>query len=250
MIFSSGNEFSFKTNFIPMPFSLAKNQMLILANPRSDWFLDVQNNGLEAKAILIRLDVLHKWLGVGWGSEKDQRSEGFKVPRAPFALNASMALCLHELFEEKYDGSCGTIYTEAKIMEFLSHFMNEMSSPKKDLEACPFLEDESEYQKIRMVKDILVKEFNRPNKIKDLAKRVGTNEFKLKVGFKHLYGNSVHNYLVDQRLENARLLLVENKSSIANISEEVGYSNPSHFIEAFKKKYGVTPKKLASKKIS
>ena len=37
-----------------------------------------------------------------------------------------------------------------------------------------------------------------------------------------------------------------NKYSVGEIGLRVGYSTPSHFIAAFKKKYGTTPKKYLS----
>jgi len=36
--------------------------------------------------------------------------------------------------------------------------------------------------------------------------------------------------------------LEENQQMVKDISFEIGYENPSHFISAFKKKYGLTPK--------
>jgi AraC family transcriptional regulator, transcriptional activator of the genes for pyochelin and ferripyochelin receptors len=41
-------------------------------------------------------------------------------------------------------------------------------------------------------------------------------------------------------------LLATKKYNISETSFEVGYSTPSHFIAAFKKKYGSTPKKYMS----
>jgi AraC-like DNA-binding protein len=47
-------------------------------------------------------------------------------------------------------------------------------------------------------------------------------------------------------MEFARKLLLSNKYSVGEIGLRVGYSTPSHFIAAFKKKYGTTPKKYLS----
>ena len=51
-----------------------------------------------------------------------------------------------------------------------------------------------------------------------------------------LYGN-------DYKMEYARKMLDDRSHKVNEVSEEVGYSNPSHFIAAFKRKYGITPKK-------
>ncbi len=47
-------------------------------------------------------------------------------------------------------------------------------------------------------------------------------------------------------MEYARKLLASKKYNISEISFKIGYSTPSHFIAAFKKKYGSTPKKYMS----
>ena len=46
-------------------------------------------------------------------------------------------------------------------------------------------------------------------------------------------------------METAKKLLVENKLNVNEIATNLGYSTSSHFISAFKKKYGVTPKQFA-----
>jgi len=47
-------------------------------------------------------------------------------------------------------------------------------------------------------------------------------------------------------MEYARKLLTTRKYNITEVSFEVGYSTPSHFIAAFKKKFGATPKRYMS----
>jgi len=47
-------------------------------------------------------------------------------------------------------------------------------------------------------------------------------------------------------MEYARKLLTTRKYNISEVSFEVGYSTSSHFIAAFKKKFGATPKRYMS----
>lgn len=57
-----------------------------------------------------------------------------------------------------------------------------------------------------------------------------------------MYGISVHAYVIEQRLERAAGLLLESNMNIGQIAVLVGYTKPSNFSAAFKKKYGVMPK--------
>ncbi|MEL6845426.1 MAG: helix-turn-helix transcriptional regulator, partial [Bacteroidota bacterium] len=69
------------------------------------------------------------------------------------------------------------------------------------------------------------------------------NEYQLKVGFKNVYGNTVYQHLTNYKMEHARRLLDKQDLRVNEVSDLVGYSNPSHFIVAFKRRFGVTPKK-------
>ena len=66
---------------------------------------------------------------------------------------------------------------------------------------------------------------------------------KLKEGFKQLYGDTVYAYLLDHKMEEARRMLEERQYNVNEVGMKLGYSTASHFIAAFKKKFGTTPKK-------
>ena len=68
-------------------------------------------------------------------------------------------------------------------------------------------------------------------------------EHKLKEGFKQIYGDSVFSFLFDYKMEVARKLLESGEHNVNEVGHKIGYSTSSHFIAAFKKKYGTTPKK-------
>ena len=82
-----------------------------------------------------------------------------------------------------------------------------------------------------------------PPGLKELAKICGLNEYQLKMGFKEIYGNTVFGFLLDHKLDHSRVLLDSDKYQVNEVAYQIGYTNPSHFIAAFKKKFGITPKK-------
>lgn len=77
--------------------------------------------------------------------------------------------------------------------------------------------------------------------IKEIAEKVGTNPYSLKLDFKETYGMGPYEYLLKLRLEKATELLLQSDHPISLICRQVGYKYPSSFIIAFRKKYGVTP---------
>ena len=83
-----------------------------------------------------------------------------------------------------------------------------------------------------------------PPSLLELSKIVGVNEYKLKRGFKEMFGDTVFGYLSGARLEIAKNDLLKSKKSVSEISSELGYSAVQHFSNAFKKKFGFSPAKL------
>ncbi|ADE54843.1 helix-turn-helix transcriptional regulator [Coraliomargarita akajimensis] len=68
------------------------------------------------------------------------------------------------------------------------------------------------------------------------------NEHKLKSAFKALYGKTAFSYLREIRMECAARLLQEDRLSVIQVANEVGYSNASHFARAFKEQHQLLPK--------
>ena len=58
---------------------------------------------------------------------------------------------------------------------------------------------------------------------------------------KDAIGMTPHAYLVKKRLEHAKRQLERSSASIAQISEDCGYTDASLFFRAFKKEYGLSP---------
>ena len=81
-----------------------------------------------------------------------------------------------------------------------------------------------------------------PVSVAELARLTGRSISAFKREFGRQYGTSPHMWLRDQRLERARLLLASGSHRGAEAGLAVGYENASHFIKAFKDKFGFTPK--------
>lgn len=59
--------------------------------------------------------------------------------------------------------------------------------------------------------------------------------------FKRSAGQTLHQYVLDQRIRKAQALLATSNITLVEIASTVGLANQSHFTTAFKKKLGVTP---------
>lgn len=80
--------------------------------------------------------------------------------------------------------------------------------------------------------------------VNDLAHISGRSLSTFNRDFKAIHSATPKQWLVEQRLDKARELIKSESMSVTDIAIQVGYSNVSQFIKAFKAKYGITPKNL------
>ncbi|BCY27905.1 AraC family transcriptional regulator [Flavobacterium okayamense] len=156
-------------------------------------------------------------------------------------ISPSMAIVLNQLLHYNLSPSIKKLYYKGKAYELLSLYFNRSEDP--NAEQCPFLIDEENVLKIRKAKDIILSKMSEPPTLQELADMVGISLKKLKEGFKEIYGDTVFGFLLDYKLEYARQLLDSGSFNVNEVGLKIGYSTSSHFISAFKKKFGVTPKK-------
>tara|TARA_Y100000996_G_scaffold391171_1_gene352948 strand:+ start:353 stop:1240 length:888 start_codon:yes stop_codon:yes gene_type:complete len=156
-------------------------------------------------------------------------------------FTSSIAVVLSQILQAKVHNSMKSLYFKGKVYEVLSLYFNKNEDPS--LEKCPFLVDEQNVQKIRKAKEIILDRMTDPPSLDELAVNIGLSLKKLKEGFKQLYGDTVFAYLLDHKMDEARIMLDSQKYNVNEVALKLGYSTSSHFIAAFKKKYGTTPKK-------
>lgn len=156
-------------------------------------------------------------------------------------INPSMAIVLSQLYHFNLHPSIKKLYFKGKVYELLSLYFNRAEDP--NAEQCPFLIDEENVIKIRKAKDFVIANMAEPPGLQELADEVGINLKKLKMGFRQIYGDSVYSFLFDYKMDYARKLLDSGSFNVNEVGLRIGYSTSSHFIAAFKKKFGTTPKK-------
>tara|TARA_B100000795_G_C22787672_1_gene435354 strand:- start:1061 stop:1942 length:882 start_codon:yes stop_codon:yes gene_type:complete len=153
----------------------------------------------------------------------------------------SIAVVLSQILQAKVHDSMKSLYFKGKVYELLSLYFNK--NDDTDLDQCPFLVDEENVRKIRHAKEIIIERMSEPPTLHELSQEIGLSLKKLKEGFKQLYGDTVYGYLIEYKMTEAQRMLESKSFNVNEVGLRLGYSTASHFIVAFKKKYGTTPKK-------
>ena len=156
-------------------------------------------------------------------------------------ISPSMAIVLNQIINYNLNTNLRELYCKAKVYELLSLYFNR--GEDVNVEQCPFLADESNVKKIKAAKDIVIQRISEPPTLVELSSEIDLSLKKLKEGFKQIYGTTVYGFLFDYKMELARKLLESGAHNVNEVGLKVGYSTASHFIAAFKKHYGTTPKK-------
>jgi len=162
------------------------------------------------------------------------------------SISSDIVNCVNQLKSNTINNSFSSLYIRGKVFEILSLYFNDTFN--EDIDQCPFVANSDEIFKIKKAKEILTKDLLIPQSLDSLSKAIGLNIKKLKIGFKDLYGMPVFTYLLNYKMEYARKLLDLKKQNINEVAMLVGYSSATHFIAAFRKKYGITPKQYTLNK--
>lgn len=91
------------------------------------------------------------------------------------------------------------------------------------------------------------KNITQPIRIGELCKIMNKTRYQLQISFEKVEGIGIFEYIQKRRMEYSKNLLITTNKSILEISNEVGYKNPSKFSKIFKKYYGILPSKYRNK---
>jgi AraC-like DNA-binding protein len=168
---------------------------------------------------------------------KNHRHVDFGVVKT--SMNYRIVELLNEIAQNAYEGSLGNYYLLSKLKELflMTHIF------RSETITLPDTMKSDELEKLEAVKVYLEKHYDQTPTIKQLSRIVLLNEFKLKNGFKELYNCTIHSYVTELRMNNARKMLLE-EISVNEVSSLLGYKSVSHFIASFRKYFGVTPKQI------
>ncbi|MCP4115798.1 MAG: helix-turn-helix transcriptional regulator [Desulfobacteraceae bacterium] len=160
-------------------------------------------------------------------------------------MTAAMQVAVHQIIHCSYHGLMKKIYLESKVLELVSLKCIQVARQNRSRERFKKLVPR-DIEKIHAARDILIDNMETPPSLPELCRKTGLNEFKLKMGFRQVFGTSAFDLLRRHRMEKARLLLHEGRMNVNETALAVGYSSAGYFAGAFKKQFGTTPGKYLS----
>lgn len=123
--------------------------------------------------------------------------------------------------------------------EMVSAFMERVRQSKKNQQYSTILAACMDYIETHMTEKI---------SLDAMAKELGYSSYYLSSKFQKEVGISINNYINQQKVEHAKILLANHQLNAADVSERLAFSSPSYFTAIFRKYTGITPSAWQQKK--
>ncbi|OWY63588.1 AraC family transcriptional regulator [cyanobacterium TDX16] len=145
------------------------------------------------------------------------------------------------LAELQSDGIMGRLYVESLTQVLVIHLLRHYSTFTQPIT----FEDRSlSHTRLQQAIEYIHTHLDRDLSLVEIAQVINISPTYFASLFKRATGISPHQYVVQQRVERAKLLLSKTDLAIADVALQVGFSNQSHLTRHFKRLTGVTPKQI------
>ncbi len=138
----------------------------------------------------------------------------------------------------KGNGWAGQLYVESLANVLAINLLREYAGAKHSV---ALYEGGLGDRRILQISDYIHAHLDQSIKLADLAAVVGMSQFHFSRQFKQSMGMTPHQYLLQQRVAQAKLLLKGTKGAIADIALQCGFNSQSHLTKHFRDVTGITP---------
>ncbi len=139
-----------------------------------------------------------------------------------------------------YTGDLLRIYLKSKIAELLLPALDRLTAEFPD-SGTPIPLKKADVEKLYASRQYLLMNMENPPTLKELAQKMGINDFKLKKGYKQLFGTTIFEDFHRTRMERSMQDLLESDKTILEVALLYGYQDVSNFSIAFKRHFGSSP---------
>jgi AraC family transcriptional regulator len=145
------------------------------------------------------------------------------------------------LAELECGGAMGQLYAESLTQVLAIHLLRHYSTVTQPITS----ENRSlTRSQVQQAIDYIHTHLDRDLSLAEIADVVNISPTYFASLFKRAMGISPHQYVIQQRVERAQVMLTKTDLAIADIALQVGFSSQSHLTQQFKRLTGMTPKQV------
>ncbi len=153
---------------------------------------------------------------------------------------ADMMRVLLAMINCNYTGDLKRIYMQSKVAELLLPALERLVVDLLE-NGSPIPLKRYDIQKLQESREYLLQNMENPPTLKELAQKMGMNDFKLKKGYKQFFGATIVEDFQRARMERALRVLLETDKTVMEIALLSGYQDVSNFTKAFSRYFGFPP---------
>lgn len=168
-------------------------------------------------------------------------SPGMILPGKTGWTLPSMKEITTQILNCPYDEATRQFYFDLKVRELLYQILENAFRRKATAQFFTPWETARIHEARNILENYISK---KPPSIRSLSRQVALNEFKLKVGFKQYFNAGIFEWLMEQKMQHAKHLILTTNKPIKDICAMVGYPRTTNFITAFRRRFGMTPGSL------
>ncbi|NLR90994.1 MULTISPECIES: helix-turn-helix transcriptional regulator [Flammeovirga] len=150
---------------------------------------------------------------------------------------------MRDFFQKAFEVEKGSLFENEYLEIYAKHLVTVFFSNINDREK---IDESNKYtfsvEPVFKARDILKNRINEQIIIDELSKECGLSESRLRFLFKQIFGTTIHQFHLDERLDHSRVMLRDGSKTMSMIAMDLGFSSASHFSSAFKKKFNLSPK--------
>ena len=158
-----------------------------------------------------------------------------------YIITPAMRMAAQQILNCPYQGLTKRLFLESKAIELIAYYINELTQKSEENQKNYTKLKDDDIARVQVAKQILLNNYQNPPSLLNLAKSVGLNDYKLKIGFRQCFNTTVFGCLHDYRMQQATELLKINTLNVTEVARAVGYTSETSFSAAFRKKFGIPP---------
>jgi AraC family transcriptional regulator len=152
---------------------------------------------------------------------------------------SQIGLALKSSLEENGGGS--RLYADSIATALAAHLLGHYSTRNHHFRE---YEDGLSKQKLQQAVEYIQAHLGEDLSLAEIANQLGMSQYYFCRLFKRSTGMSPHQYLIRQRVEQAKYLLKQPDRTITSVAIECGFANQSHFAKCFRQRTGMNPKQF------
>lgn len=158
-----------------------------------------------------------------------------------FTTSPGMSLAMNRIVDQirnhPFTGAMESIYLQGKVYEMLAVALADLADSPNGTQRIVG----ADQKRAMMARDLILDDLANPPSVESLAAQVGMSQRRLAEAFRDIFGCTVFEWIVQQRLDLARDLLLNSDFPIKEIAFRLGYTHISTFSSAFARRFDVSP---------